>query len=149
MSSKRNRNSQSHKLVIWNNNYAGLKSKLESFDHVLEKVQPSVFMGQETKMGKNSQLKTKNSQKYRIFQLHRQEIGVQGGGLVMGVLPDLQPVLIRQGDDETEVISIRITVDKMSIRLITAYGRQEVDRNQDGDKDNETRTNFGRFWTGK
>jgi hypothetical protein len=102
-------------------------------------------MGQETKMGKNSQLKTKNSQKYRIFQLHRQEIGVPGGGLVMGVLPDLQPVLIRQGDDETEVISILITVDKMTKRLITAYGRQEVDRNQDGDKDNEIKDKFWAF----
>ena len=52
----------------------------------------------------------------------------------MGVLPDLQPVLIRQGDDEAEVISVLITVDNMSIRLITAYGRQEVDRDQDGHK---------------
>ena len=75
-SSKRKSNSQSHKLVIWNNNYAGLKSKLESFDHVLETVRPSIFMGQETKMGKNSQIRTKNSQNYRIFQLRRQEIGV-------------------------------------------------------------------------
>ena len=63
----------------------------------------------------------------------------------MGLLPDLQPVLIRQGDDETEVISVLITVDKMSIRLITAYGRQEVDRDQDGDKDSQIKDKFWAF----
>ena len=102
-------------------------------------------MGQETKMVKNSQLRTKNSKNYRIFQLQRQEKGVQGGGLVMGVLPDLQPVLLRQGDDDTEIISVLITVDKMSIRLVTAYGRQEVDRDQDGHKDNQIKDKFWAF----
>ena len=131
--------------MIWNNNYAGLKSKLETFDNVLEKVKPSVFMGQETKLNKNSQIKTKHSVEYRIFQLQRQEVGVKGGGLVLGVLPELEPVLIRQGDDEAEVISVLIQVDQMSIRLITAYGRQETDRDQDKEKDNRIKDKFWAF----
>ena len=60
-------------------------------------------------------------------------------------VPEPDGQRIRQGNDDTEVISVLIKVDKMSIRLNTAYGRKEVDRYQEGDKD-EIKDKFWDFF---
>ena len=41
------------------------------------------------------------------------------------MIKDLESTLIREGDDETEAISVHVFVGDFPIRVITAYGAQE------------------------
>ena len=50
-------------------NAAGLSSKLDSFDHLLSTLEPSIFFIEESKMKTQGKIKTKNSQNYQIFEL--------------------------------------------------------------------------------
>ena len=70
------------KLVLVGVNSAGLTSKLSSFDHLLSSIEPSIFFIEETKMKTQGRIKTKNSQKYQIFELVRKD--KCGGGLAIG-----------------------------------------------------------------
>ena len=107
-------------------NSAGLTSKLSSFDYLLSSLEPSIFFIEETKMKSQGRIKTKNSQKYQIFELLRKN--KCGGGIAIGALEDLNPVWIAEGDDEVEVLVIQIEVQQFPIRCIGAYGPQEKDK---------------------
>lgn len=113
------------KLTLVGVNSAGLSSKLDSFDHILSAIQPSVFFIQETKLRKQGRIKTQNSKNYSIFELVRKD--KQGGGLAVGVVKDLEPVWISEGDDDIEILVVQIKIDELRIRCICAYGPQESD----------------------
>ena len=113
------------KLILVGFNSAGLSSKLDSFDHILTTIQPSVFFIQETKLRKQGKIKTQNSKNYQIFELVRKD--KQGGGLAIGVVKDLEPVWISEGDDNIEVLVVEIKIEDLKTRCICAYGPQEKD----------------------
>ena len=48
-----------------------------------------------------------------------------GGGLALGCIRDLKPVLIRKGSDGVEAMSVEIFVKSMKIRCCVGYGPQE------------------------
>ena len=50
-----------------------------------------------------------------------------GGGLALGCLKELQPIWVKEGDDQVEILSINIFVQNMKIRCCAAYGCQETD----------------------
>ena len=85
-----------------------------------------MFCIQETKLKKQNKIKTESSKKFTIYELNRKE--KSGGGLCIGVLKDLRPVWVAQGDDEVECISVEIWVDDFPIRVVTAYGPQLGDK---------------------
>ena len=62
-----------------------------------------------------------------------------GGGLLLAVIQDLSPALVRDGGTEVEAITVDITVKQMQIVCSTAYGPQENDSK-------EKRVNFGNTW---
>ena len=101
-------------------NAAGLKSKLNTFKKVLKELQPSVFFVQESKYKEEGKLKLDN---FEIFESVRESR--DGGGLVLGCLRELEPVLVSKGDEEVEAMSVDISVKKMRIRCCVAYGCQE------------------------
>ena len=103
-------------------NSAGLKSKIKTFKKVLLNLQPSVFFVQESKYKTIGKLKIEN---YIIFELVRQN--KEGGGLVLGCAKELQPVWLREGDDQVEALSVEIILKRMKIRCVVAYGCQESD----------------------
>ena len=70
-------------------NAAGLKPKLFTFKKVLLDLQPSVFFVQESKFKEEGKLKIEN---YVIFDLVRDSR--EGGGLVLGCVKELKPVLV-------------------------------------------------------
>ena len=118
-------------LTIVGLNAAGVTSKIDSFDKVLFDVMPSVWMMQETKRKQYSpQLTSQNLNNYQIFELKREKSkldggkGLSGGGLAIGVLHDLKPVLVRQGDDDSECLSLQVTVSTQNILCVTGYGPQ-------------------------
>ena len=49
----------------------------------------------------------------------------EGGGLVLGCVKELKPVLVRKGNEDVEAMSVDIFVKSMKIRCCVAYGCQE------------------------
>ena len=101
-------------------NAAGLKSKFFTFKKVINELKPSVFFVKESKFREEGKLKMDN---YIIFESVRDSR--EGGGLAIGCVRDLCPVLVSKGCDEVESISVEISVKKMKIRCCVAYGLQE------------------------
>ena len=74
---RKNENVVNRKLKLIGINSAGLSSKLDSFDKVLEDIQPGVFFIQESKMKRMGKINTENAKKYQIYELLRKsEAGV-------------------------------------------------------------------------
>ena len=103
-------------------NSGGLRCKLTSFKKVLNDLRPSVFFVKETKFKDVGKLKFDS---YVVFELVRQNR--DGGGLALGCDKDLQPVLVREGDDDVEALSVDIILKKLKVRCCIAYGCQEND----------------------
>ena len=81
-------------LKLFGINCAGSKSKLDSFNNVLKRINPHIWTIQETKLKQNENLKGEISQKYQIFYLSRKE--AQGGGLAIGVDKEIESTLVRK-----------------------------------------------------
>ena len=97
-------------------------------------LKPTVWFLQETKRNHNqSGLKSENLQNYQIFELKRQMTkheggkGWRGGGLAIGALPDVMPVLINQGDDNCECLTVRVQIGPMTVVCVVGYGPQLCD----------------------
>ena len=45
-----------------------------------------------------------------------------GGGLAIGCVKDLNPTLVRKGNDDVEAMSVDIFLKKMKIRCCIGYG---------------------------
>jgi exonuclease III len=103
-----------------------LSSKLDSFENLLVKENPSIFCLQETKMKRPNQIKTSSAKNYTMYELLRKNSG--GGGLCVGVHRDLQPVWIAQGDDEVECLVVEVWLNDFPIRIINGYGPQGNDK---------------------
>ena len=93
---------------------------MSTFKKVLTELKPSVFFVEETKLKEEGKLKLEN---FVLFELVRES--KDGGGLLLGCVKELKPVLVHKGNDEVEAISVDIFVKSMSIRCVVAYGCQE------------------------
>ena len=102
-------------------NSAGLGSKLSTFKKVLLELRPSVFFVEETKFKEEGKLKVDN---FVVFE-HVRETRDGGGGIALGCLKELKPVLVRKGGEGVEAMSVDIFVKSMKIRCVVAYGCQE------------------------
>ena len=110
-------------LRIFGINAAGIKCKIKSFDDVLGRLKPHIWMVQETKLKPHENIQCGALGDYQVFSLSRQKS--QGGGVAIGVNKMFESTLIREGDDDTEVISVLVVVGNIPIRVIAAYGVQE------------------------
>ena len=78
-------------------------------------------------------MKATNLTNYQIFELWRENTleegdkGLNGGGLAVGALHDLNPVLLRHGDDFVECLTIEITRGNTRLRCVVGYGPQMSD----------------------
>ena len=99
---------------------------------VLKEVKPQIWMVQETKLKPNEKIKCESLNDYQVFYLNRQQS--QGGGIALGVAKDLESTLIREGNDETEAMSVLVSVGKLEIRVLTAYCPQENATNETKEK---------------
>ena len=57
----------------------------------------------------------------------RTPVNSNGGGLCIGVLNDVRPVWVDQGDDEFECLTVEIWADDFPLR-VTAHGPQIAGR---------------------
>ena len=60
---------------------------------------------------------------FQVYYLNRQES--QGGGVALGINKDLKSTLIKEGTEETEALSVKVFLEEIEARVITAYGPQE------------------------
>ena len=49
----------------------------------------------------------------------------KGGGLAIGVVPDVNPVWLSEGTDDIEVLVVQVEIDQLKLRCMTAYWPQE------------------------
>ena len=119
-------------MKIFGINAAGIKSKTKSFNEILKRLKPKIWMLQETKLNLNETILCEALNTFQVFYLNRQE--TQGGGLALGVANDMEATLIREGDDEVEAISVKIVIGDIPIRLVVAYGPQENAKKEKKDK---------------
>jgi hypothetical protein len=115
-------------------NSAGIKSKIKSFEEVLSRLRPQIWMVEETKLKPHENIKSDALSDFQVFYLSRQNS--QWGGLALGVLKMFQSTFIKEGDDETEVMSVLVVVGDIPIRIIVGYGVQE----------NATKERKEKFW---
>ena len=81
-------------------------NKLDSFEKLIVDEEASIFCLQETKARKANKIKTESTKRFTIYELLRKNSN--GGGLCIGVLNDLHPVWISQGDDEVECLTVEV-----------------------------------------
>ena len=67
-------------------------------------------MVQESKLKPNQKLKSETVKSYEVYYLNRKES--QGGGLIVEVHKDIESALVREGDDEIEIIVIHVKSSK-------------------------------------
>ena len=60
-----------------------------------------------------------------------------GGGLAIGAISDVEPVLIREGDDDVKILTFKIYASGLKIRCICGYGPQQ----------NHTIERKNKFWS--
>ena len=92
-------------------NCAGLKSKLDSFDDILKRVNAHIWTLQETKLKQNEHLKSEMFPKYQIYYLSRKE--TQGGGIAIGVDKEIESTLVREGNDKIEALVVQIVIESI------------------------------------
>ena len=123
---KNNKGTKNVGFCILGTNSNGLLGKQESLKNAINELKPSAITIQESKLTRTGQIKLKG---YQIFEKIRPS--GQGGGLLTAVDEDLLPVLVSTGsEEETELITIQVRVGKHDIRIINAYGPQEMDSNE-------------------
>ena len=134
---KRNFNVIGQSVVIVGVNAAGITSKMDSFDKLLFDLKPSIWMIQETKRKQTSpKMRSENLINYQVFEMLRTKTkeeggkGQNGGGLAIGALHDLKPMLVHQGNDEIECITIQLTTGPTTFRCVVGYGPQNDDSHE-------------------
>ena len=120
---KRKYKTSSKSLKIFAANAAGINSKINSFEDILSRLKPQIWILEETKLKPNGKIKCDILRDFQVFYLNRQKS--QGGGVALGVHKEIESTLIRDGDDETEVISVQTILGGLPVRLIVGYGPQE------------------------
>ena len=113
---KRHKNIKHNNLKIFGINAAGIKSKLKSFDEVISRLKPHIWMVGETKLKPHETVTGGCLDEFQVYYLSRQN--AQGVGVALGINKMLESTLISIGDEDIEVISVLVIVK-------TAYRVQE------------------------
>ena len=131
---KRKYKINSKNLKIFAANAAGINSKIKSFENILTTLKPQIWMIEETKLKPHGKIKCEALNDFQVYYLNRQK--TQGGGLALGVTKEIESTLIRDGDDETEVVSVQTILGEIPVRVVVGYGPQE----------NATTEKKNKFW---
>ena len=118
-------------LKFLGNNVDGILNKLESLENIIKTENPGAIFLQETKVGRPGRIKIPSNKTfswYKMLRTDTAEKGERGGGIAIGVLNQLEPSWINEGDNDAEAITIEIWVGGFPIRLICGYGPQEGDK---------------------
>ena len=118
----KNKNGKTKQFTLIGANMAAIKQKIESLKNVAEEFDAGCLIIQETLLKNKGQIKIDDHQ---IFELVRKSSN--GGGLMIAAKEELFPVLIMEGDDETELSVIELNLNNLQVRICNGYGPQEND----------------------
>ena len=96
-------------------NAEGLKPKTNSLKNELKVLNVAIFTIQENHHTKKGVCKM---EEYEIFETIRKK---QNGGTMIGVNKSLNPILIKDYDQEFEMIVVEVKIQNKDIRIITGY----------------------------
>ena len=131
---KRHSKVKHNSLKLFGINAAGINSKIKSFDHVISRLKPHIWMIEETKLKPHEKIRGGCLDHFQVYYLSRQNM--QGGGIAIGIDKMLESTMLNSGNDETEIMSVLVVIENISIRIIVAYGVQE----------NASKEKKDRFW---
>ena len=109
-------------LIFAGVNPAGARSKWTTWKKIIRQSDASLWTMQETKCSQANQLKMDD---FIIYEKVRDT--KEGIGVAIAAKKVLNPVLISEGEDDIETISIDIHPSKMVISCTSAYGPQQRD----------------------
>ena len=116
---KRNKKVKNEILKLFGINAASIKCKIDSFNEVLSRLKPQIWMIEKTKLKPHEDIRCGALIEFQVFYLSRQES--QGGGLALGVNKMFESTFLSEGDDDTEVMSVLVVVGNIPIRIIVGY----------------------------
>ena len=96
-----------------------------SLKNNIKELKPEVIFIQETKLHRKGQIKLEN---YEVFEQIRDKS--MGGGLLIAAHKSIEPVLISEGDDNVELLTVQCNLGGISARFLTGYGPQESENYQ-------------------
>ena len=111
---------QNIKFSIIGTNANCLSTKQESLLYLIDRLQPSAILIQETMMRKIGQISLPG---YQIFEKLRENNS--GGGLLTAISDYLSPVLVSFEDDNLNILTVQVKISGCQLRIINAYGPQE------------------------
>ena len=91
---------------------------------------PSILSLQETKF----QVQGKQNLQGYITYEHLRSKKIAGGGILMAFQKDLSPALVRDGGSDVDALTVDISIKKMQITCVSAYGPQEKGFSEKKDK---------------
>ena len=104
------------KFSLLGNNSAGLKSKKDSLEAIIEIFKtPSCITLQETKLPKNANFHLND---YQVFLKNRNS---SGGGLLTAIDPNLNPMLIAPKNEEAEILTVQLELNEKQLRVINFF----------------------------
>ena len=106
-------------------NANGILGKIDSFDTWLQDIYPSMFVIQETKVPTTGKIKSEYLKFYELYELIRSNNPGQGAGLCIGVNKNINSALPREGDDDTECLTVSVDLGHQKLIMVTGYGPQE------------------------
>ena len=106
-------------LIFAGVNPAGARSKWPTWKKIIRQSNASLWTMQETKCSQANQLKMDDFIIYEKVRSMR-----EGGGVAIAAKKALNPVLIAEGNEEVEAISIDIHPSNIKISCTSAYGPQ-------------------------
>ena len=116
------RKQRQDRLVAIGSNAAGLKQKVKSLKSKVDKFNAGCVFIQETKLYRKGQVNIDGFTPFEQVRTTR-----SGGGLLLFICDAFDPVLVFEGDDDTEIVVAQGVIGKMKVRFINAYGPQEDD----------------------
>ena len=107
--------------LIFSNNVAGLKLKVQSLKCQLKATNAAIFTLQETHSSKEGRFAIFG---YEIFESIRKN--KKDGGTAVGVHKSLNPWLVKKYNDEFELLVIQAEIHGKKVRILSGYGPQET-----------------------
>ena len=104
------------------NNVDGVKSKEDSLNSTINIFnKPSCVVLQETKLGAKVKYDISD---YLVFQRNRNSFGE---GLITAVVPELDPFIVSNENEDAEILVVQMKLGTRMIRLINTYAPQDAD----------------------
>ena len=98
----------------------GAKGKLTTIKKLIRDTKAAVVTMQETKVQHSGQIILDGYFTYEHIRNNK-----EGGGVAISAMKELRPVLVSDGGEEAEALTIDIQVKDMTLSVISAYGPQE------------------------